>query len=449
MASVNILQQVKTYNRDRQLYGFQNQNCFVSKVCNHKYNDAHRGISKNLGDTISIFLPSGATSGNGLIVSTHPIYQNIAELPIIGAAYSAISATDQERIFNLNKEGFWEQEGRAMAEELGSKVEIEVAKHITGSATNLDPKSPNYGQMQVNSGPTRFVDFISTGLLTYQALAQSQSDWLTMGAPSIKHEMVLPTNYYPPIIGSGLGQFVPRRNDSIAQSWEVGTFGTPMTTYHSSNNLPDHIAGALGIADTTLTITATNDPTGVNVTELTMSGAGAQTNAVKVGDMGYFLAASGIRATTFRGHAKTNQLVQFRVIESADSTGGNVVVKIVTGTYTQGQGLNSSAGHPLQNISGPIVLGSTTVKFLPSHKCGLRVAGNMFYLAMPRLTDLSPYQSSIDTDKDTQVSLRMYHAPIIGQNENLLVNDTIWGALLVPRGSQRICLPLDGNVAAA
>jgi len=42
----------------------------------------------------------------------------------------------------------------------------------------------------------------------------------------------------------------------------------------------------------------------------------------------------------------------------------------------------------------------------------------------------------------------MYYGSVLGQNQKILVNDVIWGALLVSRYCQRICLPLTGNVAA-
>lgn len=446
MSSINILQQVKTYNKERQLYGYQNQNCLVSKVCNHDFVDAHRNITKNLGDVLGIALPSAASSGSGLVVSTHAIYQNIGTLPVNSAAYSAADADSPERIFNLDKDGFWEKHGRSMACELGAKVEKNVAAHIAGAGAVDNPKALNNGEIQVNSGPTTFVDFISTGIPSTEALVQSQADWIMKGAPMHAHKVVLPTNFYPRIIGSDQKVFTPVRNDKTANSWDLGASGNPVTEYYNSNYLPEHTAGYLGENDLELTVSGTNDPSHLNVTEITMTGAETHVGALKNGDMGYFLRSSTLRATTFVGHMKTSQLVQFRVIADADSSAGTVVAKIVTGTYTEGQGLNSIEGHPLQNTSAPIVNGMK-IKFLKSHKCGLRVAGGGFYLAMPRLKDLSPFYSSTDTDKDTKVSLRMYYGPFLGQDTELLVTDTIYGAYLDPRSSQRICIPLDGNYA--
>ncbi len=445
--TINYLQQVQTYNSDAQLPGFLNQNCFISDICNHDYTDFDKKIPANLGDTIGVALPMAAVANAGLVVSAQPIRQNIAHLSVIGSANVAVAVTNQQRIFNMDKDGFWKSTGKGMVSELGAKVEQAIAQHVNSSAIDMRTDSATYGQPQYLSGPTRFVDYTATGLLSYQALDQSMSDFISMGAPSDDHCMVLPTNYYSPIIGSGLTQFAPNRNNETAQSWLVGDFGSPRTKYYRSNYLPVQVAGYLGENSTTLTVTSTNDPTGANVTAITFSGAGSHLKAVRAGDVGYFISTSNINALTFYGHMTTNQPVQFRAIADADSSGGNVTVQIITNTHTEGQGFCSVAGNALQNISGPILAGMTA-KFIPSHRCGLRVCGKAFYVAIPRLDDERPYDTSVDTDDETKVSLRMYYGAVFGQNQKWLVNDVIWGALLLSRYSQRICLPLAGNVAS-
>jgi hypothetical protein len=443
---INYLQQVQTYNSDAQLPGFLNQNCFISEICNHEYTDFDKKIPANLGDTIGVALPMASVANAGLVVSAQPIRQNIAHLSVVGAANVAVAVTNQQRIFTMDKDNFWKETGKGMVSELGSKVEQAIAQHVTSSAIDMRSDSSTYGQPQYLSGPTRFIDCTSTGLLSYQALDQSMSDFLSMGAPSDDHCVVLPTNYYSPIIGSGLGQFVPIRNDEIAQSWLVGEFGSPRTKYYRSNYLPLHTSGYIGDNATTLTVTSTNDSTGNNVTEITFSGAGTHVGALKAGDLGYF-ATGGIYALTYYGHMVTNQPVQFRVIADADSSSGTLVAQIISNTHTEGQGLCSVAGNALQNISGPIQAGMT-VKIVPTHRAGLRVCGRAFYVALPRLDDERPFDTSIDTDDETKVSLRMYYGAVFGQNQKWLVNDVIWGGLLLSRYSQRICLPPSGNVAS-
>ena len=80
------------------------------------------------------------------------------------------------------------------------------------------------------------------------------------------------------------------------------------------------------------------------------------------------------------------------------------------------------------------------LKLLGSHRAGLLVTADAFYLAMPKLDDEDPFKTSIETDPETQVSLRMYYGAKFGQNSKALVNDCIWGATLVPRTCARILL---------
>ena len=442
MSNNDFFQTVVTYNHDAQLPSFVNQNCFVSEICNHKYSDFNKNISANLGDTVAIELPYSFSAIAGLVVSQQPVNQNIAHLPVTQSANITYPVTAQQFIFNLEKDSFYESIGKGMVHSLGATVEQGLAKHIVSAAIDERQGTSTYGQPQVQSGPTRFVDFTAAGITSYQQLDQMHSNFISMGAPATDHMVVLPTNRFSPIIGSGLNQFVPKRNDEIANSWLVGEFGTPPTKYYRSNALPVQTAGTLGQAGTTLTVVSTNDPTGTNITSITFSGAGSDNNAVKAGDMGYFLPSAGINALTFYGQMVTDQPVQFRVIADAVSSGGNVTVQIVVATHTEGQGFCAVSGNSFQNISGNIVAGMQA-KFLGSHKAGLLVTGKAFYAAMPRLPKTSPYTSSVDTDPDTNVSLRMYGGDIFGQNTKLLVNDCIWGALLVPRYCLRICLPVN------
>ena len=73
-------------------------------------------------------------------------------------------------------------------------------------------------------------------------------------------------------------------------SWEVGDFGTPLVSYYQSNLMPIHVSGNTGVNQHTLTVVSTNDPTGQNVTQITLySGAAASdANAVFAGDLFQF-----------------------------------------------------------------------------------------------------------------------------------------------------------------
>ncbi len=208
--------------------------------------------------------------------------------------------------------------------------------------------------------------------------------------------------------------------------------------FYESNLLPIQTAGTLGNDGTTLTLVSTNDTTGANVTELTFSGAGADSDAIKAGDIGTFLdSVSGqpnIRLRTEIGHEISRQSVQFRANTDASSSGGSVTVSISPALCWQ-------SGNPNQNISHALAAGMQ-VEFLPSHSAGLIVSGNALFLAMPSLPNQIPFPTANKADPDTGVSLRLTYGSILGQNAQGFINDGIWGSHLDSKYCMRIAFPI-------
>ena len=129
----------------------------------------------------------------------------------------------------------------------------------------------------------------STAISSYQQLAQAIMFFKNYGSVAEGIKVYLPDTVVPAVVGNGLNQFVPHRNDEIAMSWEVGDFGTPFVSYYQSNLMPIHVSGNTGVLQQTLTVVSTNDPTGQNVTQITVSGASASdANAVFSGDLFQF-----------------------------------------------------------------------------------------------------------------------------------------------------------------
>jgi hypothetical protein len=243
----------------------------------------------------------------------------------------------------------------------------------------------------------------------------------------------------PAIVGNGLNQFVPHRNDDIAMSWEIGDFGTPKVEYYQSNLMPIHVSGNTGVNAQTLTVISTNDPTGQNVTQITVSGATASdANAVFSGDVFQF--ADGVsgqpnmRYLTFIGHFPSANPVQFRATaNAAANASGNVTLTITPAlNWAGGQG---------QNLNNPIVAGMQLLTF-PSHRCGGILGGEAFYLAMPALPEQSPYDTANEFDEDTGVSLRLTYGSLFGQNQTGMIYDEVHGSVMVPEYTMRYLIPL-------
>lgn len=441
----NVLQQVQTYQRSNLGY-LQNLNCFVGKICNTKFKD-FQNIQANLGSSVTFDLPPRFTTVNGLVANFQPAVQRVQTLSVDQAKNTSYSFTAQERIFNVDKdtESYMMEFGKSAMQNLAIPVESSIAMNLTSSVPVYDANSNPTGALHTESGPYRFYGDGVTAINSYQQLAEMIANFKNYGAVSDGLKVVLSDLMIPAIIGTGLNQFAPERNNKDAMSWEVGAFGTPPVDYFISNLLPIHVAGTVGNASPTgtpnnqLTLISTNDPTGANITQLTLSGATASdANAIKAGDMFQFVdGVSGqpnMRYLTFMGNVPCGQPVQARVLNDAVADGsGHVTINIFPA-------LQSTPG-ATQNLNNALAAGMK-IQVLPTHRAGLVVGGNAFYLAMPKLPTQDPYASSSEYDKNTGVSMRMTYGSLFGQNQMGMIHDVIWGSVLVPEYSMRIIIPV-------
>lgn len=435
----NILQQVQTYQRSN-LALLENLNCFMN-ISNTRFKDFEK-ITANLGSVVTFDLPPRFTTSQGLVASFQPAVQRVLSLTCDQATNTSYAFTAQERIFNVEKdtESYMEMFGRSAVAEMGANIEVNLALNANSHVpvnTVVNGQTVPTGALHTESGPFRFFGDGLTPINSFQQLAQMIANFKNFGSVAQGIQVVLPDVNIPPIVGTGLNQFAPNRNNDIAMSWEVGEFGTPPVMYYQSNLLPTHVAGTLGQAGTTLTVVSTNDPTGAAITQITFSGAGTDANAVKSGDLLQFqdgvAGQPNLRYLTFIGHTVSSQPVQVRATADAASSGGNVTISI---TPT----LQATAGSG-QNINNNIVAGMQ-VKILPSHKCGLVIGGDAFYIAMPRLPDQYPYPTAAEYDPDSGVSMRMTYGSLFGQNQMGMIHDATWGSVLVPEYCMRIAFPV-------
>jgi hypothetical protein len=429
----NILQQVQTYQRSG-LALMQNLCCHVS-TANTKFKDFEK-VQANLGSVVTFDLPPRAVTSAGLVAVFQPADQRVLSLTADQANNSSFAVTSQQRIFNLEKgeDDYMRVFGRSFVAELATQVEGNIALNwASGVRSQLD------GTLNTASGPYRFFGNGSTALSSYQQLAQAVMLFKTYGSVSQGIKVYLPDSVTPSIIGNGLNQFAPERNNKDAMSWELGEFGSPRVEYYSSNLMPIHVSGNTGVLGQRLTVVSTNDPTGQNVTQITVSGATANdAQAVFSGDLMQF--ADGVtgkpdmRYLTFIGHFPSVSPVQFRITQDAAADGsGNVVLTITPG-------LNSAGGNT-QNLNNPIQAGMEILTF-PSHRCGGILGGDALYLAMPQLPEQSPYDTANEYDDTTGVSLRLTYGSLFGQNQTGMIYDEVHGSVLVPEYSLRFMIPM-------
>jgi hypothetical protein len=433
----NILQQVQTYQRSG-LALLQNLCCHIA-TANTKFKDFDR-IQANLGSVVTFDLPPRFTTTASLVAAWQPAVQRVQSLACDQANNTSFSVTSQQRIFNLEKgeEDYMRVFGKSAIAELAALVEGNIALNwasaVVPSADSGLPQVPN-----VFSGPYRFFGNGSTALTSYQQLAQAIMYFKNYGSVAEGIKVYLPDTVVPSVVGNGLNQFVPHRNDDIAMSWEVGDFGTPLVNYYQSNLMPLHVSGNTGVLQQTLTVISTNDPTGQNVTQITVSGATASdASAVFAGDLFQFQdGVSGqpnMRYLTFIGHFPSANFVQFRATANAAANSSGVVTISITPALNWAGGQN-------QNLNNPIVAGMQILG-LPSHRCGGILGGDAFYLAMPQLPEQSPYATASEYDPDTGASLRLTYGSVFGQNQTGMIYDETHGSVLVPEYTMRYIIPL-------
>lgn len=411
----NILQQVITYNESN-LALLLNSFAFIS-TSNMKFQRFNDDIPKNLGDTVSFDLPPRFTTTNSLVVSFQSAEQRVQQLTVNKQASTAYEFTAQQFIFNVRD--YMDKFGKSAIAEIGTQVESDVAE-------------------LAETNTFRFYGDGVTPISTYLQLANALAFFRNFGAAKDNTMGYLSDLTFPLIVNSGLNQFTLDRGNREAMSWEIGAFSN--CKWYQSNLLKTHAAGTEGNAGATLTVVSvvTNADGGVN--QITFSGttAASDANSIKAYDKFQFsdgvAGQTDLRFRTFIGHIVSQSPVQFRATANAASTAGSQV------TVDIYPALQASAGKN-QNINTPIVAGMQ-VTVLPDHRCGLIMAGNPLFLAMPKLPEEVPYPTSVQMDPDSGASIRQYYGSLFGQNQRGMVHDIIWGRTLVDEYAMMVALPI-------
>lgn len=411
----NILQNVETYNKAQLAY-LENLNCFLS-TANKKFQDFREAQPANLGDTITFDKTPRFSVNDGLVANFEGVEQRVQKLTVDQAKNVNMAIGSRE--LTLNVDEYMERFGRAATEELAAVIEGDIADVC-------------------RTQPYRFFGNGKTPINSFEQLAQALALFRNFGAAHYNTKGYLEDTSIPGITNNGLNQFVPNRNEELANSWELGTFS--QCEWYQSNLLPVHTAGTEGEQDTLLTVdSVTKDANGA-VTSITFSGTNSANDADSVKQFDRFQFQDNVsgqpdlRFLTFTGHLVSANPVQFQATADAASDGSNKVTVSITPSLQATSGKN-------QNINNEIVAGMQ-VKVLPSHRVGMIQSGNQFYVAMPQLPDQDPYKTSVVTDDDTGASMRMYTGTLFGQNIQGTVIDAIWGKTAVPDNCMAMIFPL-------
>lgn len=416
--AINILQQVQTYQMSNLAF-LQNLNCFVS-TSNTRFKDFEKLIG-NLGDTVTFDLPPRMTTTNSLVANFQPANQRVQTLTCQNAVSTSYAFTSQQFIFNV--EDYMERFGKSATQEIGAKVEANIA----------------------NNAVTNTFRFFGDGINpinTYAQLAQALAQFRNFGSANGRAKGYLSDLVVPGIVNSGLNQFALDRNDRIANSWELGMFSN--CDWYQSNLLPVHTAGTVGNSaapNNVMTVTAftQNGPGGEidSITFQTTTAANDPNAILQFDKMQFNDGVAGlpnIRFRTFIGHEISGSPVQIQATATAATDGASLVTVFINPLLQAANVYN-------QNLSTQLQVGMQ-VTVLPSHRAGLITAGDPLFLAMPRLPDQAPFYTGNESDPETGVSLRMYYGTLFGQNQMGMIHDCIWGSTLVDEYAMALIFPL-------
>jgi hypothetical protein len=407
----NILQQVQTYQLSNLAY-LQNLNCFVA-TANTKFKNFEK-LTANLGDTVTFDLPPRFTTAASLVATFQSADQRVENLTVDKAINVSYAFTAQQFIFNV--EDYMEQFGKAAVMEMSAEIEADIATVCV-------------------EAPYRFYGDGVTPINSYGQLAAALAMYRNYGAAKDNTKFYLSDIAQSAIVNTGLNQFATDRNNKSANSWDVGDFDR--AAFYVSNLLPVHTAGTIGEDGTVLTVVSVVKDANDAVVQIVFSGAGTDADAVKAFDKFQFSdGVSGqpnLRYLTFIGHKVSSNPVQFRALNDAASSAGNVTVDV----YPP---LKASQGNT-RNLNFEIAAGMQ-VTALPSHRAGMITAGNPLFLGMPMLPEEVPFPTGNEVDPDTGVSLRMYYGSLFGQNQRGMIHDAIWGKKCVPEYAMSVIFPL-------
>lgn len=443
--SDNILVQVQEYAPSYLTY-LDNQTLYI-KEANKRFKDFNTTLGANLGDTFKFDLQIRANAVRSLNASTQPIVQRFATITAGNAYSSAFDVTDPQRIFNFAKsestseqiQYYMEHFTKPQGEAISSSVEEDMSKNIIGAREYVDTNKVT--QTDFQSGGFRFYGDGVTQINSAQQLAQMNANFRAWGNVSGKINCYLPSLKIPLFVGNFLNEFVPNRNEEMANKWMLGTYQN--VDYYDTNIFPRHDSGTVGATSATLTVVSVITNAQGQITGIVASGAANNdVNAIKANDMLQFNVSSNPNLNTtfgtFVAGIDTGLRVQNRIrFDAASDISGNVTITFVR-PFTVGSAIDDSI-----NIFKPIVPGMT-LNVLPSHYAGSLHTKDAFLLAMPRLPETVPYPSSTVMDMNSGASLRMYYGFIgTGEPAQRVVVDCITGSALIAERAMRIIFPLN------
>lgn len=445
----NSLQNVRTLI-DAELGLYQNVNPFTSpEVVNTEYSN-FQDEPANLGSTIRLQLPYTPYVNAGIIPKFQALEQNYIDLTVDQGWHNAIGVNNFELIYNLKPEQYMDKYGKAAMSVMGDKVGATIAKNADSSVpvqTVEDGELVPTGALHTESGPYLFYgaqsSAVTSAINTDLQLKEAITGHLNIGCAKTDLCMIIPDIAVDAIIANQLSQFALKRNDSTTEpgaAWQLPdlTVASRRIKIYTSNLLPLHVAGACGNDATGHTLTIQSlvvDSDGGISSIVARSSLTSQSDAIKSGDLIEFADNGALRPRykTHMGDIVSSNKIQIRATADCDTDGsGDATIPIYPKLYV--------APGTKQNVNVAIVAGMT-MTVMPTHRCGLIISGKALYACMPKLPETDPFESFVQTDTETNTSMRFYRGWIMDKGVKGCIRDMILGTLLVPKNCRRMLFP--------
>ena len=413
----NFLQAVQTYNYSD--LGFLKNLLCITSQANTKFKN-FQNIVAQLGDTVTFDKPPRMTSNTGLVVTDFQAVEQRVQSLVCNETYNVNYAFSSEQFLFNNIDEYMRIFGKGAMIALANQVESSVARVAETSIYRW------YG------------DGV-TPINTFDQLVTANTLYRNFGSVGSELKVFLSDMMVPAIVSSGLNQFANNRNNELAKSWELGTYNN--ASYYVSNLLPIHTAGVASLSPVDdLSITAiSGDGTQITLHSATQTSI---TNFILANDSGQITdlaTLNKIKYLTFQGYQPSANPVQFRVVANADLNGsGNVTITVDPPLI-----YSADTSERNRNLTKAIATdNSMKVNFLPTCRFGMIIDGNALFVALPALGEQSPFVTSVATDPDTGLSVRLTHGSRLGANTIGNIHDCIIGKTLVPEYAMKIAIPV-------
>ncbi len=381
-----------------------------------------------VGATLQINRPATgfAIDGWDLTGNKGAVQQKVETLTLDNPVASSVFTAGQDYATTLvNNERLMDDFLRSNAIAVSAKI----AQHAAASVAKTTYRAYSGG---ISGAPgAKKIDPI-TEMTQIREAANRMYDYGAQGM----YNLILDSATNNSVVNSGLSKFTLNRNNEESQSWKIGD--TENLSMLQTNILYTHECGDIGKEGTEMTLTGVSGDG--NTLEFTDAAIANMT--VKAGDIIEFT-ASNLHPVTYIGKiACSGQRVQARVRADATAdTAGKIAIQPV---LDNDNSLIDPNGPPaFVNISRPLVSSGPDADkaiIYPSHRAAVLAMKNTYFLGMPELDPLKPYDSG--SEKVNGVSVRVSEGAVFNTAEHGIRLDALSGYTFLGENAMRIMLPV-------